>query len=150
MSNLNLKHKIMIGIAIIGAILVFIFQHGIYSKPEQNLKSKQEVKSEEPQVVSTNPSPLENTTILPTQSVEITFNYPIQNIGEFKNKLEPKVDYKVELSDDRKTAKIIPVKAFGLGITYTLFILPDTKFDGKGSLNRDIIYHFQTVGYKGI
>lgn len=149
MNFLDLKKKIMIAIALIGAILILIFQRGLYSKPaETNTPASEE--SGEVRVVSTIPSPLDNTTILPAQAVEITFNYPLQNIGEFKNKIEPKVDYKVELSDDRKTARIIPAKIWGLGTTYTLFIMPDTKFDKKGSLNRDIIYHFRTVEYRGI
>lgn len=149
MNFLDLKKKIMIAIALIGAILILIFQRGLYSKPaEINTPASEE--SGEVRVVSTIPSPLDNTTILPAQAVEITFNYPLQNIGEFKNKIEPKVDYKVELSDDRKTVRIIPAKIWRLGTTYTLFIMPDTKFDKKGNLNLDIIYHFRTVEYKGI
>lgn len=105
---------------------------------------------QEPRVVATNPSNLDYAVILPTQTVEITFNLPIENEGEFKNSLEPKVDYIIKLSEDRKTAKIVPVTPFTLGTTFTLFIKPDTKFDGHKTLGHDIYYHFQTVAYKGV
>lgn len=158
MFNLDFKKKIMIAVALLGALLILIFQRGLYSQDSQSSKPQQtqdkeiqdEETDEEIKIISTNPSPLDNTIILPTQTVEITFNYPLQNIGEFKNKIDPKADYKVKLSDDRKTVKISPAKNWGLGTTYTLFILPDTKFDDKGNLNKDFIYHFRTIEYKGI
>lgn len=105
---------------------------------------------QKPRVVATNPANLDYAVILPTQTVEITFNLPIENEGEFKNSLDPKTNYKIKLSDDRKTAKIIPVTPFALGTTFTLFIKPDTKFDGHKTLGYDIYYRFQTIAYKGV
>ncbi|MFH0936706.1 MAG: Ig-like domain-containing protein [Candidatus Daviesbacteria bacterium] len=158
MPNLSLKQKIMIIIAILGAILIFIFQRGLYGSPQASSEkvipqTKQEFKVEvnkEPEVVSTNPNPLEETIILPSQKVEITFNLPLENADQFKNKLEPKIDYKIILSSDRKTAEVSPIPSFKLGSSYTLFIMPDTKFDGGKKLNREIIYHFKTISYQGV
>lgn len=154
---ISLKQKIIIIVTLAGAILIFIFQHGLYSKPQpispSSPKPTLEVQispSEEPKVISTHPDNLDGTTLLPTQIIEITFNRPLENVGEFKNRLEPKTNYEVKLSDDRKTARIIPNPTFKLGAGYTIFILPDTKFYGKKTLGREIIYHFNTVSYKGI
>lgn len=148
--------KIGSGLLIFGVILFIIFQ----KQPAQPAPINQTptptprpspLDTDEPHIVSTNPSPLDEAIILPNQTLEITFNRSIENIGEFKNDLGPKpVDYKVELSSDRKTAKIIPTKPFMLGRTYTLRILPDTKFDIKVELKREIIMHFKTINYQGV
>lgn len=103
-----------------------------------------------PRIISTKPDPLEEAIISATQVIEITFNKPLENVGEFKNKIEPKVDYKVELSADRKTAKITPTKAFELGSTYTLFIGTESKFDGIGRWGEEKIFHFKTIKYTGV
>lgn len=151
MSGVDLKKKIMVTVAIIGALLIIVFQRGIYSTNSNQAPQPQTQTTEEPGVVSTNPPNLENQVITPNQIVEITFNLPIENIGEFKNKLDPKPEnYQVKLSDDRKTAQIIPIKPFNLGTTFTLFIQPDTKFDGKKTLGKELIYHFRTIEYKGV
>lgn len=148
----------MVGVAIVGALLILLFQRGIYSKttvesavdktPTTNQSAVQQ--TDRPVVVSTVPSPLEEAIIVPTQVIEITFNLPLENVGEFKNRIEPKSDYTVKLSDDRKTAKIIPTPLFNLGTTFTLFILTDSKFDGGKRLDRELIYHFKTLEYKGV
>lgn len=106
--------------------------------------------SESPKIVSTKPDPLEDTIISANEVVEITFNKPLQNSGEFKLRIEPQIDYKVELSSDRKTAKIIPAKPYNLSTTYTIFIGPETKFDGSGNWGQEKIYHFKTITYRGV
>ncbi len=103
-----------------------------------------------PKIVSTKPDPLEEAIISATEVVEITFNRPLENVGEFKSRIEPKIEYKVELSGDRKTARIHPLKPYELGITYTLFIKPDSKFDGVGEWRQDKTFHFKTVKYRGV
>lgn len=157
MLNLNLKQKIMVGVAIIGALLILLFQRGIYGKTTvesaiEKEPSNQTVvqQTDKPVVISTVPSPLEEAIIVPTQVIEITLNLPLENVGEFKNRIEPKSDYTVKLSDDRKTAKIIPTPLFNLGTTFTLFILTDSKFDGGKRLDHELIYHFKTLEYKGV
>lgn len=102
-----------------------------------------------PRLVSTKPDPLEDTIIAADQIIEITFSHPLENIPEFKTKIEPKTDYKVKLSGDRKTAKIIPALPFELGTTYTLFIMTDSKFEGGGKLSQELNFHFRTVKYRG-
>lgn len=151
MPNFSLKQKIMVAIAIIGALLILLFQRGIYSKESSEPVTQENVVNTHEQVViSTMPSPLEEAIIVPTQVIEITFNLPLENVGEFKNRLEPKSDYTIKLSDDRKTVKIIPAPLFQLGTTFTLFILTDTKFDGGKRLDHELIYHFKTLEYKGV
>lgn len=153
----NLKQKIMIAVAIIGALLILLFQRGIYSKtvvesaidkePSNQTAVQQ---TDKPVVVSTIPSPLEEAIIVPTQVIEVTFNIPIENSGEFKHRIEPESDYTIKLSDDRKTVKIIPDPLLKLGTTFTLFISNETKFDGGKRLEQEKIYHFKTLEYKGV
>ncbi len=106
--------------------------------------------SDKPQIVSTKPSPLDETIVSATEVVEITFNRPLENVGEFKVRIEPKTEYKLELSGDRKTARIIPEKPYQLGTTYTLFIGTETKFDGVGRWGEEKVYHFKTITYRGV
>lgn len=117
---------------------------------EKTIESSPTTQSDAPQIISTKPDPLENAVVSATEVVEITFNRPLENIGEFKFRIDPKAEIKIELSPDRKTAKIIPQTPFELGVTYTIFIGPDTKFDGAGNWGKEAIYHFQTVKFRGI
>ncbi len=135
-----------------GGFVVIKKYNLLHSAQSTNLKVQQSSTptSESPKIISTKPDPLEDTIISATDSIEITFNRPLQNSGEFKLRIEPKTDVKIDLSSDRKTAKIIPVKPFGLGVTYTIFIGPDTKFDVTGNWNQDKMYHFKTVKYTGV
>ncbi len=159
MTNLTLKQKIIGFIIVLGIALIAVFQQGLGGKLSEKMDSRfrgNDITGRgndsvgEIKIVSTNPSPLEETTILPMQTVEITFNQPIEGAGEFKTSMDPKADYKIELSDDRKTAKIIPIKPYTLGGGYTLHILGNTKFDGKKELNREEIFHFKTINYSGV
>lgn len=154
-----MKRKIIIAVIAIGAILFLIFQRGPYSKsaptasnasPQPEFTKQAASANDKPTIVSTKPEPLEDTIISATGIVEITFNRPLENVGEFKVRIEPKIDYKVELSSDRKTAKIVPVKPYKLGTTYTLFIGPESKFDGVGRWGEEKIYHFRTIRYTGV
>lgn len=132
---------------ILSAILSLFFFLGFkQSKPASPPPASQ---PDAPRLVSTKPDPLEDTIIAADQIIEITFSHPLENVPEFKTKIEPKTDYKVELSGDRKTVKIIPVAPFELGTTYTLFILQDSKFEGGGRLSQELNFHFRTVKYRG-
>lgn len=147
------RQKIVFLIIILGAAsLVFFNRNGELFK---SVKPKappeaQAPESKDPEVVLTVPNPLSGATILPNQVIEITFNKALHNKGEFKNKIEPKVEYEVQLSDDRKTAKITPTKGWTLGNSFTLTIQPDTKFDGYGDFRKDVQYHFKTIEYRGV
>lgn len=154
MFNLTAKQKIIALILALGAALIFIFQQGLYGKPSSPTGPKTEkVQSEEPQVVSTSPNPLQNGVILPTQTVEITFNQPVENLGELKYKIDPQPEgFTIELSSDRKTVKIIPTKPFRLGTFYSFFIEAGesgTKFDGNKRLKENINFSFKTIDFKG-
>ena len=124
----------------------------ILKKNQSNNKqsSAPVAQNESPRIVSTTPDPLDNAIIPASQIIEITFNRSLENVGEFKVKIEPKIDFKLELSQDRKTAKIIPAKPFDLGATYNLSIGPDTKFDGVGAWGQDKNFQFRTIKYTGV
>lgn len=143
--------KIIIAIIIILTTLAIFgrekIQHKNESQTNSNLQSSQEDK---PKIISTKPDPLDNTIISASEIIEITFNRPLENAPELKTRMDPKIDYKVELSQDRKTAEIIPAKVYELGTSYTLFISPDSKFDGGGRLDGEKIFHFRTVKYRGV
>ncbi len=147
--------KLIIVVVVLG-VGFFTYKNMFSNSPDQtptassSSQTQKTVQTDTPQLVSTKPDPLDETVILPTQTVEITFNVPIENIGELKYKLEPVVKYKAKLSDDRKTVIISPVSAFPVGTTFTLNVSPLTKFDGKKFLKEGIIIHFKTIGYKGV
>lgn len=152
MLNKNIAVIIALGLA-----LIAIFSHGLYVKPgdppttqTSSQISPSPSQNEEPKVTATYPDPLDQAILTPSQSFNITFNYPLENQGELKLKFDPKLDYKIELSADRKTAKISPTSSFQIGNTYTLTIGPDTKFDGKKTLGHDILYHLKTIDYQGV
>lgn len=149
MDKLTLKQKIMAAVLAIGIALIALFRIGLGgSNTTQN--APQPPAPTTPQAISTNPAPLDNAILLPTQSIEITFNMPIENTGEFKHEFDSKLDYKLELSSDRKTIKIIPLQPYKLGQGYTLKIKPETKFDGQKRLEQEIFYHFSTISYNGV
>lgn len=175
MNLLFFKQRLIVIIIALGLALIAIFTRGLYSPTpptlpwlDQNTADQlttpptvaviKEVetkdsqgRTEKVQVVATKPNPLEEAVVVPTQVVEITFSQPLENVGEFKHRLDPKPEeYKIELSNDRKTAKIIPIKPFTLGTRYTLFITTDTKFDGRKVTQQDLIFHFSVIPYQGV
>ena len=141
---------IIIIIIILGPLAIFAYSQ---IKPESET-SKETIPSisdnDSPKIVSTKPTPLEEATVPAVDSIEITFNKPLQNPSEFKVRIEPKIDFKIELSSDKKVGKIILEKPLDLGMSYTLYIGRDTKFDGVGEWGMDKEFHFRTVSYKGI
>ena len=106
--------------------------------------------NDSPRIVSTKPDPLDQAIVSATEVIEISFNQPLQNAPEFKTRIDPEVEYKIELSQDRKVAKIIFQKPLELGTAYTLFISPESKFDGGGKLDGEKTYHFKTITYRGV
>lgn len=159
MINLSFKQKLIVAIIVIGLILVAIFQQGFDqifpSSPPRSSSPAQppsppQSPSEEPKLLSTNPSPLNNATILPTQTIEFTFNQPIENRGELKYEIEPKTEVEVMLSADKKTAKITSKKPLILGQTYVIKIKTDTKFDSKKRLPDGLNFTFKTINYRGV
>lgn len=144
--------KFLIVIPIIFIIALVLWKE---NKPSESplltsAPASEQPKSDQPRIVSTIPNPLEGTIIAVDQKIEITFSHPLENAPELKLRIEPKLDYKVELSSDRKTAKITPDSSYDLGVSYTLFIMPDSKFDGGRRLDGEKVFHFQTIRYRGI
>lgn len=142
--------KIIVVIIIISALAALAVTWKIQPAAKPALPAKTVTQNDKPQIVSTKPDPLDDNIVSANDTIEITFNRPLENTGEFKVRLEPNIEYKVELSGDRKTAKIIPTKPYQLGTTYTLFIGTETKFDGVGRWGEEKIYHFRTIKYTGV
>lgn len=137
--------------AVLILCIAFGFWYFTYKKTALIEKQTTSTSQEDlPKIVSTKPDPLEDNIVSTTQPIEITFNRSLENSGEFKLRIEPKTDYKIELSSDRKTARIIFVQSLELGTTYTLFIGPETKFDGIGRWGQEEIFHIKTVTYRGV
>ena len=150
-----MNKKIGLFVILIILIIGFLFYKQIVFTPTSEQKSpiseQIPVSADVPQLISTKPNPLDETYIPPTSAIELTFNMPIENIGEFKHRLEPgTTKYKATLSSDRKTAIITPEGSFPVGTTFTLYITPETKFDAGKRMSSDIIIHFKTIDYRGI
>lgn len=146
-----LKSKILIGIILIVVVFFISSKLGDKTAPAKDPGSSAPVtQTTSPQVVSTKPLGSDKDILMQDQPIEITFNKPLENTGEFKHRLEPEIKYKLEISPDRKTVKIIPQEPYLLGTEYTLFIKPETKFDGAQNLGEEKIYHFKTIQYRGV
>lgn len=157
MNKFSLNQRIVLTTVALGVVLIFIFLRGNYTNPNSSssttpkaFSSTQTNQNDKPQIVATKPDPLDDNIVSGTDTIEITFNRPLQNVGEFKVRIEPKIDYKVELSGDRKTARVIPAKPYPLGASFTLSIGPDTKFDGMGEWRESKDFHFRTIKYTGV
>lgn len=138
-------------ITVIITITVIIFiKNKPAAQPTPAPAASQISSTDKPQIVATKPDPLDENIVFATDIIEITFNRSLENAGEFKSRIDPKTDYRVELSGDRKTARIIPTKPYTLGTTYTLFIGTETKFDGIGRWGEEKIFHFRTIKYTGV
>ncbi|MBI2017948.1 Ig-like domain-containing protein [Candidatus Daviesbacteria bacterium] len=152
-----MKKKIFIGL-IIAVILPFFFylnskenkQSSITTQVQTNEPTPTSNPNDPPRIVSTKPEGLDNSIIATNIPIEISFNRPLENKGELKIRIEPEIAFKVELSSDRKTGIITFEKTLDLGMTYTLFIGPETKFDGIGRWGEEKVFHFRTIPYKGV
>lgn len=144
------KLILITALVIIIPAIVFSFRKEVVPKTQPVDQPKVKVESDTPKIISTKPNPLEGAIITASEVIEVTFSHPLENEGEFKLRIEPEVLFKIQLSSDRKTAKIIPQKPYELGRTYTLFIKSDTKFDGVGQWGEEKIFHVNTVRYRGI
>lgn len=145
--------KIVLGIIIliIAAFVVFIFFTTKAQKQPQIQQASTPGLNDPPRVTSTNPDlSVDGAIIFANDPLEITFNRPIENEGEFKIRIEPKVEFKIRLDNQRKTGIISFEKPLELGTSYTLFIGPETKFDNMGRWGEEKVFHFRTIPYKGV
>ncbi len=149
---MDLKKKIIAVVLVFGTILIGIFAVGLGGKTssQPTASTQQNQDNGSPKVVSTNPEKLEEATILPTQTVEVTFSQPIENAGEVKYVVDPPAKVKTELTDDRKTIKLIPEQPYDLGQGYTFTIQEATKFDNQKRQEGDTVFHYSTISYKGV
>lgn len=145
-----MKYKIILGILIVGILGFLLYSNFTKPNPPQPKDNPPAQIDSSPKILSTKPEPLEGAIISANEVIEFTFSRALENEGELKIKTEPKMEYDIKLSQDRKNAKIIPVKPYELGTTYTLFLGPDTKFEGLGKWGQEKIFHFKTVRYRGV
>lgn len=143
-----IKNKLVIAVIIFITVIAVIIFKNSPNKPEA------QIPKEELKILSTNPSPLENATILPTGTIEITFNKPVVT-SEFKHRFDPELEHSVEVvrginNSYGQTFKISFKKPLQLGSGYTLFILPNTHTENGLKLDTEVIYHFKTIEYKGV
>lgn len=152
MINQFISKKVIAVLAVVGVILILVFQKGFNapSLPAANNKPADQSQSNEVKMLSTDPTNLEGSTILPTQVISVTFSHPIENTGEFKHRFEPEVPHTLKLSEDKKTITIAGDPSFQVGVGYTLHISNDTKFDGGKRLRDTQYVHFRTISYRGI
>jgi hypothetical protein len=146
---MSTKAKIITAIVVIGAILIAIFQFGLGGPGAE--RGVDTIQTESPVVVATNPAAMKEkktVVVLPTQSIEITFNQPLENVPETRITIEPKADYKVELSSDKKTIKIIKT------VTPNIFSyngkeydFTDYKFEVIINNDKNEKAHFVTIGF---
>lgn len=148
------RNKIILVLVILLALGGFLTFNRLTSHDQQKETPKAETptttNTETAEIVSTNPDPLDEAFIPADHIIEITFNKPLRNPDEFKAKITPEADVKIELSEDRKTARIIPNKPYELGTSYGLYIGYDTKFDGIDRWGKDITYNFKTIKFRGL
>lgn len=145
--------KLIFALVLCAAVAgIFFYQKkAITPQTPQEAPKQEKNTSSEPTIISTVPEGILDKTevILPNQEIKINFNLPIENIGEFKHEITPKTKYQAKLTDDRKSVVIKADGLFPVGVEFTLVMRPDTKFDGKKTLGREIRAHFKTPEYRG-
>ena len=153
MNILRSKLLIFIVIIILGLVFIFLWVKDKNSQPQPPKEVTQE-QSDNLRVVSTKPDPLDNSTILPTDSLEITFNKPI-SVSEFKHHFDPEVEHEIEAIGQSTPKgsyqfKISFKKPLELGAGYTLFVESRTKTNSGETLDHEYNYHIKTIGYRGV
>lgn len=157
MNKLSSKQIIAGLVGLLGILLILIFGKGFYSAPQPTPTS--ELKTEvgivkdlgKIKILSTNPSNLNGKTLLPTDSIEITFDTPTEAFDpSYHVVVEPKADLNVKISSDLKTITIKPAKSWAVGTTYHLLIKDNLKFVGELVLGENVKFDFNTLAIKGI
>lgn len=143
----------IIALVLIGSIF-YLYKSNIKKLISSNQIKQIPTENNELKLISTKPDPLDNVTILPTQNLEFTFNIPIYR-SEFKHHFDPEVPHDIEVvggidSEHGTTIRIKFRKSLELGSGYTLFVESGTKVNDKLRLDRDYIYHFTTISYRGV
>lgn len=147
------KILIFIGVVLFGGIIFIYWQSKEIKNLDSSSQNQSQTKSpptenEKPQILEIKPK--DGSIISSDEEIEITFNRGLENEGELKIRIEPKVEYKITLMQDRKVARVTPLKPFELGSEYTLYITGDTKFTGHGAWGEEKTFRFRTIKYRGI
>lgn len=151
------RGKIILGLITLVVVGVIIFTLVFKPQPakEESIPAPNS-QDEKLKIIKTNPELLDDTTILPTQSIEITFNKVVPK-SEFKHLLAPEVkNYEIEAlggpdSSKGTTMKINFKDPLQLGGGYSLIIYESTRAEKESDkLDKEYIYHFKTIKYKGV
>lgn len=152
-----MSKRIILGwVVLLLTVGVFVYKYNVFPASKkavsfQNMDTK-------PALVSTSPVDLSpNSSILPAQQIQLNFNLPLENIGEFKYKITPVVELNAMLSGDRKTVTITPKLPYPLGKSFEIEVLPDSKFNPDPAnkstqqrLENSIFVKFKTIDYRGV
>lgn len=148
--------KFIFASVIVFGVGLFIFYQLNKPEAEEAVNKPAETQTDDQlRVVKTNPDPLDEATILPTQSIEITFNKEIPK-SEFKHQFDPEIKgYEIEAiggGDATKgtTMKVNFKEPLELGGGYTLVIQNSTRTNDGKNLDHQYEYHFKTIQYKGV
>lgn len=144
------KQKIILAIVAIGLALMAIFKFGFYDRSVSDQSQSVQEDPNKPQIVMTDPNPLEGGVLLSTQPIKITFNVELENGPETKLVFDPPIEHKAEISGDRKTLILTPLEPYPPGQSYTLTIKSDAKLANKTTLGFDKEFHFRTLAHSGI
>lgn len=133
------------------ALLLIIF---IWNVPKKSVLPAitEPAVGESLKIISTKPDPLEKTTILPSQPIEVTFNKAF-SLDKLKIRFDPGVDYEVKTASSNSQDQTIIIsfkKPLKLGSGYTLFIFPDPTAKEKLELDKEYSFHFKTINYSGV
>ena len=149
-----MKKIILAGFAIV-LVALFLSKDKFFKATEKTSEPEitSKVSEDKLEILSTNPDPLEGAVIMPTQEIEFKFNKQL-SVSEFKHKFDPEVEHEVKTEVDETekstTVRITFKKPLELGGGYTLFVLANTISEDNKLLNRDFVYHFSTIRYKGV
>lgn len=149
---MQINKKFLFVILVFVSVLLVIFIQK--NNPAVNKNPASQIQPEAFRLVSTNPDPLDEATILPNQVIEFTFSKPIFR-SEFKYSFDPDVEHEIEVIDGRdkefgSKMRIVFKKPLNLGGGFTLFVYSNTKTEEEEELGREYIYHFKTIKYTGI
>lgn len=148
---LSSKARIITIVTAIGLALIAIFRFGFYTPAVSAPATVESVQtSNEPQIISTDPSPLEGAVLLAAQPIRITFNVELENGPETKATFDPVLEMKADISGDRKTLILTPKTSYPAGQGFTLTIHKDAKLANGKTLGFEKEYHFRTISYSGI
>jgi hypothetical protein len=150
-----IKISALVIFVLIISIAFIVLGNKSQSESKKETSSNTQPQEDRLMITKTDPDPLENATILPIQSIIITFNKIIPK-SEFKYQFDPEIkDHEIEAigGKDPKEGSVIKInfkEPLKLGTGYTLKIDPNTRTNDNKKLDQEFNYHFKTIQYKGV